>query len=254
MVRADRLRQEGGARYRERTPMIKVMLTGAVAAMLLLAACGDDDGEDTESFVADADALCADSHDATAQAYDEAYEAGQAAGAGEEFSPEDAALEGHVAAEEELASGLAEIEAPSELEDVYAEMVELFELRAELLADADAALHDGDVEAMEADRARSTLYQEEAHAIARGLGMTECAAVLPSDVEEDVTAAIEDGLAEEGASSVEIDHIEGHAEFAEAEVVPTGGRYDKEAVRVFVRTDEDGDFVLAEVEPAGGEL
>jgi hypothetical protein len=234
--------------------MIKVMLVAGVSTLLLFAACGDDDGEDTDSFVADADALCADSHEATNQAYDEAFQAGQAAGAGEEFSPEDAALEGHAAAEQELADGLAEIEAPTELEDVFAEMVELQELRAQLLADADAALHNGEVEAMEADRARSTLYQEEAQAIARGLAMTDCAAVLPSDVEDDVTVAIEDGLAEEGASSVEIDHIEGHSEFAEAEVVPTGGRYDNEAVRVFVRLGENGEFEVAEVQPAGGEL
>lgn len=227
--------------------MTRIALIAGVAAVLLLAACGDDEGGDTESFVADADALCAERNEAVNAAYDEAF-AGGGTGPG---SPADAALEEHAAAEEELASGLAEIEAPSELENVYAEMVDLEEKEAELLAAADASFHDGNLEGMEADRALASHYQDESHAIARGLEMSDCAGLLSAEEEEAVTEAVEDALADEGASSVEIDELEGHSQYAEAEVLPSGGRYDNEALRVLMRTDENGDWELANLFPFG---
>jgi hypothetical protein len=224
--------------------MIKAILPVVAAAVLLLAACGGD--EDTESFIADADALCAERDTAVTQAYADAREASG------RFAPPDAALEGQAAAEDQLASELGAIEPPSELEGSYEEMVTLQRQRAELLAAADDSLRDGNTEAMEADRALASLYHDEAYAVARGLGFTECAGRLSAEDEEAVTAAVEDALAEEGATSVEIDEIEGHGEFAEAEVLPTGGRYDEEAVRVLMIT-EGGEWVSTQIEPVVGE-
>ena len=222
--------------------MNKAMLALAAVGALALGACGDDDDDGATSFVADADALCAERNTAVVSAYQEA---------GGASASDSAVLEAHAAAEEELATGLAEIEASSELEQPFEELVALREQRAELMAAASESVQAENADVANVDRALADLYQDEAHAVARALGMSDCADRLPAADEEEVTAAIERALAQEGAASVEVYEVEGHDVFAEAEVVPSGGRYDREALRVQMIRSEDGEWELDDVNPFG---
>jgi hypothetical protein len=229
--------------------MKRMTLVFAIAAVTL-AACGDDDDEGADSFVADAEAACIEGHDAATQAYVDAFESGAPGDEPEDL--EDAALKAHAAAEEALASGLEAVEAPGELEGVQAELVELHEKRGEMYASADASVQDGNVQAAEAYRDLAHQYEDESHAVARGLGMSECAGVLPDEDVQAVTAVTEDALTAEGAGSVDINEIEGYRDnFAEVDVVPTGGRYDSQAIRVLLRPDESGEWAFVSIQPFG---
>lgn len=159
----------------------------AVAPVLALAACGSDDGDD---FLTDADSIC---REGAVELVDTRAEAGVPDGPEEQAELDSADL----AVREETLGQLQTLEAPDDLAGQYDEFLGLREQLVANLTEYNALFAESqrpdEAKVQELDEEFYSLFDEQ-QALGSEVGFEECAAILPDDVEEQVSSYVENTL------------------------------------------------------------
>ena len=232
--------------------MPRTALAVGLAALIAFAGgCGESGGGGGEEgaagaeFRAQADAVCGKRNQAVVQAYDSAREGG-ATGLALDEATNRAQMQG----ETSIVDGLKGLDPPEGLDAAYAEFLSTHEHRRDLIEAAQRAVENRDAKAAAANGERASALQDEAYALGRALGLGTCAGSVPDDQQPKVTAAVEQAFTDRGASEVEIIELEGNDQYAEAEVLSTGGDFDSEVVNAHVQR-EGQEWSLADIRPVG---
>lgn len=247
----------------------------AVAPVLVLAACGDDDDRSAnEEFIAEADAGCVE----TSRESNELY---AKEGLPASFEEDVELLEKRLPISEEGVERASTVEPPEELADDYDEYLAERETFIDLLRQQLQVGQAGDEAAYIEFRGRLEDSSDVIDEAGRWVGLGACAQVLPEEQAEDVRAVIEDtattgdpahctedytenyveaggGLeqcksgeseAENQAESVEISDVKGVDEvYAIATAMPTGGSADGQELLVEL-VFEDGRWKIDAITP-----
>ena len=168
--------------------LVGLALPLAVAAALLIAACGGDDSNDSDDFIADADAICTDQAE---QLRDIALAA--------DVPPSDEKsvaqrYEQTVPVIEDAQSQLEDLEAPDELSDDYDEFLSLRQQRIDAIHESIDASNAGDSKGFAAANEKVSGLAEQTSAAGEQIGFGSCANVL-SDEDAHAVEDFEDEFA-----------------------------------------------------------
>jgi hypothetical protein len=220
----------------------------AVTPVLVLAACGDDDGSSTDDFVADADAGCVES----AKEINELY---AAEGLPQSFEEAVALLDKRLPISEEGVQKASELEAPDDVADDYDEYLAQRETFIDLLRQQLQAGKAGDEDKFNGFNAQLDETSDAIDAAGEQVGLEACAQILPDDQVEEVTTVLEEGIKSDPANCTErytdtfVEAIGGPDACRESE---SDSSNDPESVEVSDVKGIDEVYATAEAVPSGG--
>ena len=231
------------------TRFMRLIAVLAVAPVLVLAACGDDDGGDsTDDFIAEADAGCVEG----AKEINELY---AQEGIPQTFEEDVDLLSKRLPISEQGVEDASALEPPEEVADEYDEYLAQRETFVDLLRQQLQAGEAGN----EAEyQGFGPQLQEAGDAIDEAgeeVGLEACAQILPEDQVEEVTAVLEEGIKSDPANCTErysesfLETIGGLEACREAE---SDSSNDPDSVEISNVKGVDEVYATAEAVPSGG--